>query len=137
MDKELEKIKERKLRELEQRLTEKPAEKPKPPTAPVVLTDASFDEFVQRHPVAVVDFWAEWCMPCRLVAPIIEELARKYAGKVAFGKLNVGENPGKPAEFGVMAIPTLVFFKNGKPADQVVGAVPRSELERRLEVLLR
>lgn len=133
VDEELERIKERKLKELERRLIERR----KSLAEPAILTDATFDRFIREHPAAVVDFWAEWCMPCKLLAPVIEELARRYAGKVAFGKLNVDEHPRTAARFGISAIPILIFFKNGRPVDQVVGVAPRGELESRIARLLR
>lgn len=99
---------------------------------PIHVTDSEFDEVVKEHPYVVVDFWAEWCAPCKAIAPTIEELARKYAGKVVFAKLNSDENPQKVQQFMVMGIPTLLFFKNGKLADQVVGAMPKAALEARV-----
>jgi len=85
----------------------------------------------------VVDFWAEWCMPCRMIAPVVEELAKEYAGKVVFGKLNTDENPTIAARYGISAIPTMIFFKKGKPVDQIVGAMPKSELKRWVERNIR
>src|SRR6266704_351717 len=81
---------------------------------PTVLTDQTFEETVSRLPIMVVDFWASWCGPCRMVAPIIEQLAKEYAGRVAFGKLNVDENPLTSGEFEVQSIPTLLIFRNGE-----------------------
>jgi len=133
MDEELEKIKERKLRELQRRYLEKR----KTSEEPAKLTDASFDQFLKSYPAAVIDLWAEWCMPCQLVAPVVEELAKRYAGKVVFGKLNVDENPKTAAKFNINAIPTLLFFKSGKLVDQVVGVAPADELERRIKSLLQ
>jgi len=100
---------------------------------PIHATDADFDQVIKEHPYVVVDFWAEWCAPCRAIAPTIEELAKKYAGKVTFVKLNTDENPQVPQRFMVMGIPTLLFFKDGKLADQVVGAMPRGPLEERVK----
>ena len=101
----------------------------------VKLTDANFDSFL-RNPVVVVDFWAEWCFPCKLMAPIVEELAKRYAGRIAFGKLNVDENPKTVRRFNINAIPTLLFFKNGELVEQVVGVMPKGEVEKRVEALL-
>ena len=100
--------------------------------APVHLTDPEFDAFMQKNPLVVVDFWAEWCGPCKAIAPIIEELARKYDGKVTFAKVDADTNPRKIMQFGIMGIPTLLFFKGGKLVDTVVGALPRTALEARI-----
>ncbi len=100
--------------------------------APVKVTDSDFDSFVSQHSLILVDCWAPWCGPCRLVSPIIDGLAKEYTGKVAFGKLNTDENPGTSGRFGIMAIPTLLIFKNGKQVDQIVGAVPKARIEETL-----
>jgi thioredoxin 1 len=98
------------------------------------ITDANFDEIVMKsnQPV-LVDFWAEWCGPCRMVGPIVEELSKDYAGKVVVGKLDVDSNPNVSMMFGVRNIPTILFFKNGKVVDKQVGAVPKSILAQKLE----
>ena len=95
---------------------------------PLPLTDETFHSEVSRHPLMVVDFWASWCGPCRLVAPVIEELASQYSGKVVFGKVNVDENPRISQSFGIQSIPTILVFRNGQPVDGVVGAVPKSQI---------
>jgi len=92
------------------------------------LSDSNFDGAVQQHPLLVVDFWAAWCGPCRMVSPIIEQLASELAGKVAFGKLNVDENPKISSTFGIQSIPTIAIFKNGKAIDAIVGAVSKSHM---------
>ena len=95
----------------------------------VHLTDENFDEEVLESKVPVlVDFWADWCGPCRRVAPVIEELAEKYMGQLKVGKLNVDENPGIASYHGIKSIPTLMFFREGKPVEEVIGAVPKEEL---------
>ena len=96
------------------------------------MTDSTFDSFIKQHPLILVDFWAPWCGPCRIVAPVIESLAKEYAGKVVFGKLNTDENPATSGRFNIMAIPTLLILKNAKLVDQVVGAVPKARLEETL-----
>ncbi len=101
--------------------------------APVHLTDQEFDAFVAKHPLVVVDFWAEWCGPCKALDPIIKDLAQKYDGKVAFAKVDADENPVKIRMYGIMGIPTLLVFKGGKLVDSVVGAVPKATLEARLQ----
>ena len=95
----------------------------------VHLSDDNFDEEVLESKVPVlVDFWADWCGPCRRVAPVIEELAEKYMGQLKVGKLNVDENPGIASYHGIKSIPTLMFFREGKPVEEVIGAVPKEEL---------
>jgi len=117
-DEELEAIRKKKLKELMKQMNEDI------PTAPVVMTDADFDDTVNKYPVVVVDFWAEWCAPCKPMASVIAELAQTYNGKVVFGKLNVDENPATSTKFRIMAIPTLLVFHNGKLVDQLQGAMP-------------
>ena len=102
------------------------------PSEPVEVTDLDFDEQVRRYSLVVVDFWAEWCAPCRAIAPIIKQLAHEYAGKAVFLKLNVDENPRTAARFGIMSIPTLMIFKGGKPVDAIIGAVPKKVIESKL-----
>lgn len=96
---------------------------------PIIVSDATFAECVHKHPLVVIDCWASWCGPCQMVAPVIEELARNYAGKIVFGKLNVDENQRTAMKYGIMSIPTLLIFKSGKLVDQVIGAMPRQILE--------
>jgi thioredoxin 1 len=100
---------------------------------PVEVTDKTFDETIRNNQLVVVDSWAPWCGPCQMVAPIIEELARQYAGKVLFGKLNVDENPLIAMQYGIMGIPTLLFFKNGELVDRIVGAIPKQMLEQKIK----
>ena len=99
---------------------------------PVEVNDATFTTMIQSHPLVVVDCWASWCGPCRMVAPIIEDLARDYAGKILFGKLNVDENRGVPMQYQIMSIPTLLVFKDGKIVDRIFGAMPRPMLEQKI-----
>jgi thioredoxin 1 len=99
------------------------------------LTDRSFDEAVLANPAMVVDFWAPWCGPCRVVAPVLDELAREYEGRATVAKVNVDEQAALAGRFGVRSIPTLLFFKDGAAVDQVVGAVPAAELRKRLDAV--
>ena len=104
---------------------------------PIEISDATFDqEVVQADMVVLVDFWAEWCGPCKMIAPIVEELAEEYDGKIKFTKLDVDSNPQSATNFGIRGIPTLLIFNDGRPVDQVVGAVPKSALKKRLEEAL-
>ena len=101
---------------------------------PVEITDATFEEEVVKSDTpVVVDFWAEWCGPCKMIAPLVEELAGEYDGKVKFTKLDVDSNPQTPMQFGIRGIPTLLIFSGGKPVGQVVGAVPKSMLKKKVD----
>lgn len=103
----------------------------------VEITDANFDEVVLKSdkPV-VVDFWAAWCGPCRMVGPIIEEMSGEYDGKAVIGKVDVDQNPGVSAKFGIRNIPTIIFVKNGEIVDKSVGAVPKAQLTSKLDAIL-
>lgn len=99
----------------------------------VKFTDENFEEEVLKaEGMVLVDFYADWCGPCKMMAPVIEQIAEEYTGKAKVGKLNVDENPNTAGKYQVMSIPTLLFFRNGQLVDTVVGAVSKSEIERRL-----
>ncbi|NLJ75288.1 MAG: thioredoxin [Firmicutes bacterium] len=101
---------------------------------PATLQDSNFQKEILDHKgVAFVDFWAPWCGPCRIVGPIIEELAIDYADKVKVGKLNVDDNQKTARDFGVMSIPTMVIFKDGKEVDRIIGAMPKQVIADRLD----
>jgi len=101
------------------------------------VTDSNFDTEVLKSPIpALVDFWATWCAPCRAIAPVVEEMADAYAGKVKITKMNVDENPATPGKYGVRGIPTLILFKNGQVVDQVVGAVPKTQIKALIDKVL-
>ena len=103
----------------------------------IEITDANFDELVLKSDKPVlVDFWAEWCGPCRMVGPMVEELSKEYDGKAVIGKMNVDLNANVPIKFGIRNIPTLLFFKNGQLVDRQVGAVPKATLETKLKAQL-
>jgi thioredoxin 1 len=99
----------------------------------LVLTDATFNDAINGDKPVLVDFWAEWCGPCKMIGPAVEELANDYDGKAVVAKLNVDENPETTAKFGVRSIPTLLVFKNGQIVDKQVGAVPKSVLAQKLQ----
>jgi len=104
---------------------------------PITVTDADFDHVVLKGKKPVlVDFWAAWCGPCRMVAPIVDELAGEYDGKVGFVKLNVDNSPGVAGKYGVMSIPTLMLFKDGKPVNTIIGYRPKEELKQSLDKVL-
>lgn len=130
-DPEIEKIQRKKMAEMLQQAQAKPAEAPT--GKPIMLTDGNFSTELAKHNLMVVDFWAPWCGPCRMVGPLIEQLATEYAGKVAFGKINVDENMAVPSRFGVMSIPTLVVLKNGKPVETIIGSCPKSQIESKFK----
>jgi thioredoxin 1 len=106
--------------------------------ADLVITDSNFASEVEQGKTPVlVDFWAPWCGPCKVVGPIVEELAREFEGKIKVGKLNVDENQQTAGQFGVMSIPTLLFFKDGKPVDSIVGAKSKETIKQKMEKLLQ
>ena len=102
------------------------------PDHPITLKTENFHDAVKHYPLLVVDCWATWCAPCRMIAPVIDELAKDHQGKIVFGKLDADADPQILGEFGIMSIPTLMVFKNGKKVDQLIGAMPKAVLESRL-----
>jgi len=133
---EIQRIKEKKLVEMMQKARAQLETAARNDGKPILLSDASFSSEISKYPLMVVDFWAAWCGPCRMVAPIIEQLAKEYSGRVAFGKLNVDENPLTSGEFKVQSIPTLLIFRNGEAVDGIVGAVPKYQIESRIKAHL-
>lgn len=103
----------------------------------VAVTDENFEQEVLKSELpTLVDFWAAWCMPCRMVSPIVDEIAKEYQGKMKVCKLDVDHNPETSARYGIMSIPTLMVFKNGEPVQTVVGAMPKRELLKRITPVL-
>ena len=103
------------------------------PDTPIQLLDADIDETMKKYPTIVIDCWAPWCGPCRMIGPVIEELAKEMKGKIVFGKLNVDENPQTSMKYKIMSIPTLLVFKNGALVDRFVGAMPKEMLIQKLK----
>lgn len=99
------------------------------------IKDSNFEELSQNNELLVVDFWAPWCGPCKQIAPLVEELAKEYEGKMIVGKCDIDENPDLPAQFGVRNIPTILFIKNGEVVDKSVGALPKNKLQEKFEAL--
>jgi len=100
------------------------------------LTEGTFDQELAQHPgLLIVDFWAEWCAPCRMIAPVLEDLVKESGGTLTLAKVNVDDNPGLAARYGIRSIPTILFVKGGKVLDQVIGAVPKSQFQKKLETL--
>jgi len=130
MDDELQRIREKKLEELKRSFTGKPEAKPAKKV--IVLDERQFGRAVRDNPFLVVDLWAPWCGPCRMVAPVIEELSAEFAGRIAFGKLNTDENQRVAMQYGITAIPTILLFAGGKLVEKVVGAYPKPMLRDRI-----
>ena len=118
-DKELKRIKEEKIKKMLDQTK----------VGVVKLTSSSFDNFLKTDKPVLIDFWADWCMPCRMMTPVMEELAKTYSGKALFGKVNVDENPQIAGRYGIMSIPHFLIFKNGTRVEKIVGAVGRDPLE--------
>jgi thioredoxin 1 len=106
------------------------------PDKPIDLTDATMEETIKKYPTLVVDCWAAWCGPCKMIAPVIEQLATKLAGKMVFGKLNVDENQKTASKYQIMSIPAMLVFKDGKHVDTIIGFMPAPTLEQRLSKYL-
>lgn len=106
-------------------------------THPLHVSDSEFQTQVldSKSPV-LVDFWAAWCGPCRMIAPFVEEIAKDYAGKAVVAKMDTDANPQTPMKYGIMGIPTLIFFKDGKEVDRIVGAVPKAVIAKKMEAVL-
>ena len=105
-------------------------------SATVHLTEQNFDEALTANQgLMMVDFWAEWCGPCKAIAPVLEDLARESSGTITLAKVNVDENPALAAQYGIRSIPTILLVKQGKVADQVIGAVPKTQLKKKLDAL--
>ncbi len=102
----------------------------------IQLIDSEFDSTIKETPLILIDFWAEWCFPCKIIAPIVEEIAETYNGKLVCAKVNIDENPVTATKFSITGIPTLVLFKDGKLVERLVGAVPKEQIEEKVKAYL-
>ena len=133
-DDEIAAIMRKKMDELQKRVTI--ITKLKKITEPIPLNDSNFDYEKNKYPLMLVDFWASWCGPCRIISPIIEQLAKEYSGKIVFAKINVDENPQISNRFGVKSIPTMIILKYGEVVDRIIGAFPKVQIENKLKIYL-
>jgi thioredoxin 1 len=124
---DLEAIRKKRLKELQRSL-----EARQYPAEPVAIADAGFDQFISQYPLVVIDCWAQWCAPCRMLSPIIDQLASELQGKIVFGKLDTDQNPKTAQNMGISSIPTLLVFRQGHLVDRVSGALPKQSLLQRL-----
>ena len=104
--------------------------------SPLVISDENFNQIIDENPIVVVDFWAEWCGPCRAMNPIIEELSLIYENKIVFAKLNVDKNPTSPSKYGISSIPTFLIIKNGQVMNSIIGAITQELFEEKLNEYL-
>ena len=128
----IEEVKKKMIKDMIEQKSKK-KEKQNHPDSPVTLNDKNFSDIIEKYPLVVVDFWASWCGPCKMMEPVIENMAKKYSGKVVFGKMNVDKNKRIPSRYQISSIPTLMIFKNGKIVDKIVGATRENQLSKKLE----
>ena len=133
---ELDEIKRKKMEKMMKDMNKPPAPSIELPDKPVIVTDATIDSMTSAYPLFILDCWAEWCGPCRMIGPIIEQLAVEMKGKAVFGKLNVDQNMQTANKYRISAIPTLMIFKDGKLIDKLVGAYPKPALTAKLQKYL-
>ena len=136
MASEIEEIRQRKMQEMLRSTSEDDTGGNGWPDSPVQLGDDSFESFVKKYPKVVVDCWAPWCGPCRMLSPTIDTLAKEMKGNVAFAKLNTDDNYGTAGKFRIVSIPTLLFFKNGQLVNKMVGAAPKATVEQEIRKAL-
>jgi len=133
---ELEEIRKKKMEKIMSEQNKPSMPKVEYPSKPVIVTDSTLDAALNQYPLLIVDCWAEWCGPCRMIGPIIEDLAKEMSGKAVFGKLNVDENMQTSNKYRISAIPTLLVFKDGKLLDKLVGAYPKATLAGKIQKYL-
>ena len=131
-DPELEALRKKKMLALKAML-EKESERKTWPSEPVHVTDLNFQETVSRYPLVLVDFWASWCMPCKMIAPVLDQLSEEFRGKAVIAKLDVDRNKRTADTFKVSGIPTLIIFRDGRPVERITGALPRQALKGIIE----
>ena len=136
MSSEIEEIRQRKMEEMMQKAGTAPSGGNGWPESPVQVADDTFESFVKKYPKVVVDCWAPWCAPCRMLSPTIDALAKDMKGKVAFAKLNTDDNYGTAGKFKIASIPTLLFFKDGQLVNKMVGAAPKAVVEQEIRKAL-
>jgi thioredoxin 1 len=133
---ELDEIRKKKMEKMMSEQNKPSMPKIEYPSKPVIITDSTLDAALNQYPLLIVDCWAEWCGPCRMIGPIIDELAKELSGKAVFGKLNVDENMQTSNKYRISAIPTLLVFKDGKLLDKLVGAYPKATLAGKIQKYL-
>ena len=131
MDKELENIIQKKMKNLEERI--RIEKEIKDIDKPIILTDSNFEIEISKFPFLVIDFWASWCGPCKIMSPTIDSLAKEYSGRINFAKINVDENQHVANKFNIQSIPTLMYLKNGKVVDISIGVISKNQIMNKLE----
>ena len=133
-DEELRIINEKRMKKLQQIVNEK--ELLKNIKEPLNLDDSNFAQTINKYPLLLVDFWAPWCGPCRMMSPIIDQVGKEYIGKLVVGKVNVDENPNISGQFGISSIPTLILFKSGQAVNNIIGSVSKSRIDEMVKIHL-
>ena len=133
-DEELKILNEKKMKKLQELINEK--EQLKNIKEPIVLGDSTFSQTINKFPLTLVDFWAPWCGPCRMMSPIIDEIGKDYLGKLVVGKINVDENPLVAGQFGISSIPTLLLFKRGQAVNKIIGSVSKNKIAEMIAMYL-
>ncbi|HEX6377737.1 MAG TPA: thioredoxin [Nitrososphaeraceae archaeon] len=133
-DEELRLINEKRMKKLQQIVNEK--ELLKNIKEPLNLDDSNFDPAINKYPLLLVDFWAPWCGPCRMMSPIIDQVGKEYIGKLVVGKVNVDENPHISGQFGISSIPTLILFKRGQAVNNIIGSVSKGRIDEMVKMHL-
>jgi thioredoxin 1 len=126
---ELEEIRKKKMEEMKAKINS--------PNKPIEINDGNFEEIKKKYSLFIIDCWAEWCMPCKIIEPMIERLAKEHNGKIVFGRLNVDKNRLTPTKYRIMSIPTLLVFKNGELIDKIIGAMPYDVLNSKIKLYLK